>query len=190
MINFNNKLFSTDEREYWITSDLHFFHKGILKFCPDTRPWSTLEEMHEALIEEWNSKVKPDDVVFHLGDFSFAGKEKTEAIITRLNGHIVWILGNHDQKVFKTIEANKYHYLEVSMDGNKVCMMHYSLSVWNRQAYGSIAVHGHTHGRYKQGGRAIDVGYDNLGRITKLKDVVDLALQYDIVCPDQRNGDK
>lgn len=190
MINFNNKLFSTDEREYWITSDLHFFHNGILKFCPDTRPWSTLEEMHEALIEEWNSRVKPDDVVFHLGDFSFAGKEKTEAIISRLNGHIVWIIGNHDNKVFNSIKCNKHYYLEVSMDGNKVCMMHYPVSCFNRAAHGAVMLHGHCHGRYKQAGRVIDVGYDNLGGIVKLKDVVDLALQYDIVCPDKRNGDK
>jgi calcineurin-like phosphoesterase family protein len=187
MINFDNKLSSNDDRGYWITSDLHFYHNSILRFCKNTRPWGNLEEMHEALIAEWNSKVKPDDVIFHLGDFSFSGKEKTENIISQLNGEIVWVLGNHDNKVFQSIKCNKHHYLEVSFDGTKVCMMHYSLSCWNRAAHGSVMLHGHTHGNYQGEGRIVDVGYDNFGKIMKLKDVVGSALQRDIVCPDQRH---
>lgn len=48
MINFGNKLSSNDDRAYWITSDLHFYHNGILRFCKDTRHWGNLEEMHET----------------------------------------------------------------------------------------------------------------------------------------------
>jgi calcineurin-like phosphoesterase family protein len=51
----------------WFTSDTHFGHNNILKFCK--RPWNTVEEMDEALINNWNAVVGTNDIVFHLGDF-------------------------------------------------------------------------------------------------------------------------
>lgn len=87
-IKFGQKLNSSD-RNYIITADLHFGHKNVLKFCPDTRPWETVEDMKEGLIEHWNSQVGSDDVVFDLGDMFFCSKEETKEILDRLNGHIV-----------------------------------------------------------------------------------------------------
>lgn len=86
MIKFGQKLKSTDSRKYFVTSDLHFYHKRIMDFCPKTRPWNSLEEMHQHLIEYWNSKVSEDDVVFDLGDFSFGNKEQTSNILSQQNG--------------------------------------------------------------------------------------------------------
>lgn len=55
--------------------------------------------MNEELIKKWNSVVRPDDIVYHLGDFSMTSdKEKVAELVTRLNGRIVLIMGNHDQK--------------------------------------------------------------------------------------------
>ena len=56
---------------YWFTSDTHFGHKNIIEYCK--RPFSSVEQMNEMLIKKWNNKVKVDDIVFHLGDFSFRG---------------------------------------------------------------------------------------------------------------------
>ena len=95
MIKFGQKLKSTDNRKYFVTSDLHFYHKRIMDFCPETRPWNSLDEMHEYLIDHWNSNVSPDDVVFDLGDFSFGNKEQTLYTLSQLNGNIVHIYGNH-----------------------------------------------------------------------------------------------
>lgn len=92
VIGFNQKLSSKDEREYFIVSDLHFFHKGVLGFCPDTRPWKDVDEMNEGLIDHWNSVVSTDDVVFCLGDFSFKAKEATQSIIERFSTIICGIL--------------------------------------------------------------------------------------------------
>ncbi len=78
----------------WFTSDLHFGHKNILQFEKEHRPFSTLEEMHEVLIQNWNSVVKPKDKIYVLGDFAF-GKHNIP-IARRLNGHKRLILGNHD----------------------------------------------------------------------------------------------
>jgi len=77
------------------SSDHHFFHKNILKYCP--RPWNTIEEMNEGMIQRWNSVVGPDDVVYYLGDFAFGSVEKQRAIIVRLNGQKIIVRGNHDR---------------------------------------------------------------------------------------------
>lgn len=55
----------------FFTSDTHFFHEGIIKFC--TRPFESVEEMNETLIRNWNETVPKDGTVFHLGDFAFGG---------------------------------------------------------------------------------------------------------------------
>ena len=63
--------------------------------------------MNDVLIRNWNSRVKPEDTVIHNGDFCFkntpGGKEGEGAVgvnagdwIKRLNGHIVFVRGNHD----------------------------------------------------------------------------------------------
>lgn len=184
-IGFNQKLSPKDGREYYITSDLHFYHKGVLSFCPDTRPWKDVDEMNSKLIEEWNSIVKPEDVVFHLGDFCFKAKAATLEIMEQLNGKIVWVRGNHDYKVFNQIGGlDAYDYLEVRFDGVKVCMMHYPLSSWNQQGRDSVMLHGHTHGSFQGQGRIVDVGWDNWGKIIPLKDAVDFCLNKEIYCPD------
>lgn len=77
----------------WFTSDLHFGHANILKFC--NRPWETTDEMNADLIKNWNSVVKPDDLVFDLGDFAFASNSKWKDLLSQLNGHHYLILGNH-----------------------------------------------------------------------------------------------
>lgn len=184
IISFNQKLSSKDDREYYITSDLHFFHKGVLGFCPDTRPWKDVDEMNEALIDHWNSKVKPNDVIFSLGDFSFKAKEATQNIISQLNGNIVWVRGNHCYKVFNQMGLPTYDYLEVRYDGIKVCMMHYPVAAWNQQGRDSVMLHGHTHGSYEGKGKTVDVGWDNWGKIITLKEAVDYCLTKETYCPD------
>ena len=82
--------------ERWLISDTHFCHNRILEFEKSHRPFYRIEDHDEALIENWNSVVKPEDKVYHLGDFVF-GKKNVARIASRLNGHKRLILGNHDQ---------------------------------------------------------------------------------------------
>ena len=77
------------ESGIFFTSDTHFCHKKILEFCD--RPWNSIEEHDEALIDNWNSIITPDDTVFHLGDFCFGGAPKWKEILKQLNGHIYLI---------------------------------------------------------------------------------------------------
>jgi calcineurin-like phosphoesterase family protein len=78
----------------WFTSDTHFGHQNILEYEKEARPFTCLEDMHEALIDRWNSVVKPNDTVYHLGDLCFG--RKNIAIAERLNGKKRLIMGNHD----------------------------------------------------------------------------------------------
>lgn len=186
MIKFNQKIKEdTFAGEIYITSDLHFFHKNILKFCNSSRPYSTVEDMNEGLIEHWNSIVGVDDIVLHLGDFSFKGKEATEGILGRLNGNIVFLFGNHCKVLRDSIKGlTAYDYLEFRYKGVKVCCSHYPFSSWNQQGRGSVQLFGHVHGSYDGVGRQVDVGFDNWGRIIKLQEAIDFCLEKDIYCPD------
>jgi calcineurin-like phosphoesterase family protein len=89
----------------WFVADTHFGHANIIGYA--SRPFGSLEKMNEAMVRNWNSRVKKHDLVFHLGDFCFHntenGKEgegdmvNAEAYLERLNGHITFIVGNHDK---------------------------------------------------------------------------------------------
>ena len=83
----------TTETKIWFTSDTHFGHKNIINFCE--RPFKDTDEMDEFIINNWNSKINKDDIVFHLGDFAFASNKRWQELICRLNGKIYLILGNH-----------------------------------------------------------------------------------------------
>ena len=87
----------------YFTADPHLGHANIIKYC--NRPFETVEEMNEVLIERWNNKVKDDDKVFVLGDFALAPSKGIIKWGRTLNGNKTLILGNHDR-------ASKSVYLE------------------------------------------------------------------------------
>ena len=82
-------------QKVFFTSDHHFGHGNIIDF--ESRPFMDVEQMNDQMIEAWNSVVGNDDMVFHLGDFSFLNREKTKGIVSKLNGYKHLIMGNHDR---------------------------------------------------------------------------------------------
>lgn len=82
--------------ERFITADTHFGHSNIIGYC--NRPFSDVKEMDGALIQNWNSVVGKGDVVYHLGDFAMGKKDFITNIVSRLNGEIHLIKGNHDSR--------------------------------------------------------------------------------------------
>ncbi len=85
----------------FIISDTHFGHANtFLKFKLDDgtpmRPFSSVDQMDEHMIERWNSVVRPQDKVYHLGDVIFGRPERLDVIMKRLNGHKRLVIGNHD----------------------------------------------------------------------------------------------
>ena len=78
----------------WFTSDLHLSHKQEFLWGP--RGFKDQHEMNEALVENWNKVVKPDDIVYNLGDMALTDPEDALKYLLRLNGKHYWIYGNHD----------------------------------------------------------------------------------------------
>jgi calcineurin-like phosphoesterase family protein len=151
----------------WFTSDTHFLHKNILKFCPSTRTGADHIEMTELMIQVWNEKIKPGDTVYHLGDVSFGKHEETTAVLERLNGDLHLIQGNHDKNVvngpnrkfWKSVQP----YLRAKVNGQDIIMFHYPIVEWDAMHYGTWHLYGHVHGEDMglNGRKALDAGVDN-----------------------------
>lgn len=152
----------------FFTSDSHFFHAKIIKFCE--RPFSSVEEMNEGLIARHNAVVRPGDTVYNLGDVCWGTKDETwTELFGRLNGVFRLIRGNHDypllekkgRKMFTHPKiASVRDYDELKLNGHKVIISHFPFARWNRMHYGSIHLHGHEHGNLSPEGRRLDVGLD------------------------------
>lgn len=140
----------------YYTSDLHLGANNIIAY--ENRPWQTVEEMDKALIANWNSRVKPDDDVYVLGDFCFKGVTRAIEYFKRLNGHIHLIRGNHDffmsQVTFyyyiqlddRGLDVwDKGHYAHIKDNDRDVVLCHYPILYWENMEYGSIHLYGHVH---------------------------------------------
>ena len=87
--------------EIFFTSDTHFGHQPEFLWKP--RGFSSVEEMDEAIIENWNKVVKPNDIVYHLGDTMLNDNVYGLECFKRLNGQIFLIYGNHDTDARKNL---------------------------------------------------------------------------------------
>ena len=173
----------------YFTSDLHFSHKNIAKFCPQFRPFDNVEQMDEFLIRTWNETVTPEDTVYNLGDFSFAQDHKQiERVLSRLNGQHHLIYGNHDHVIrqhadfFRSQTKHDGHpllssirpYLKLKLPEikNTLVLFHYPIQEWDGCYQGWYHLYGHLHDRMAEiKGRALNVGFDLHGRFLTAQDV-------------------
>lgn len=91
----NNKKKTMSRKSIHFTSDWHIGHQNAITF--DQRPFSSLDEMHEALIRNYNAQVPKDGICYFLGDIGLSSSEKAREVISRLNGIKACIRGNHDK---------------------------------------------------------------------------------------------
>jgi len=173
----------------FFTSDTHYAHSNICSATTKwesssnlTRDFSTLDHMNATLANNINCMVGEDDILIHLGDWSFGGFEKVQEFRDRIlckNIHLV--LGNHDHHIERNKEGiqslfssvQNYLRLEVRRPINKsttekfifVCM-HYPIASWHDMNQGVIHLHGHVHlppHLRLADGKAMDVGVDGNG---------------------------
>ena len=178
----------------WFTSDFHFGHENIIKYC--NRPFSSVEEMDEALIRRWNDTVGVDDEVFFLGDFSMS--PKVIDLVGLLNGDVHLIAGNHDScwKKGRLKEAATQRFLDAGFDsvatsgeitiGNRTLLMsHFPFERDARHGdrYAEFApkdngewlLCGHVHDSWKVQRRQINVGIDAWGgRLVSTEDIAEV----------------
>lgn len=136
------------------TSDLHLGHNNIVNLCK--RPFADVDEMDAVLIDNWNRKVKKNDVVYLTGDAVW-DKKKVAFYMEQLSGKKILIAGNHDSTWIKREECQKYFddivpYLEVHLNGHPITMCHYPMLEWRSSREESkrklgYLIHGHIHNR-------------------------------------------
>lgn len=150
---------------FWLTSDTHFGHTNIIKYAG--RPFTTVEEMDDVLISNWNAVVGKRDIVWHLGDFAYRNAEGVLQYKQRLNGRIHILRGNHDNPnhlrwVFG--EGRVFDVRDVGFNGQRIFLSHYAHRVWPASHKGSFHAYGHSHNgldkTYGRWGRSKDVGVD------------------------------
>jgi len=173
------------DQKLWFTSDTHYDHKNICAATTSwvgaenlTRKFSSLDKMNDELVFWINQRVGQDDILFHLGDWSFNGFDNIRKFRERIvckNVHL--ILGNHDhhiernkdniQSIFSSV--NQYLHLDVKWEGKgkfehaRFALMHYPIASWNGMSDGVIHLHGHVHlpnNLRVADGKAMDVGVD------------------------------
>ena len=158
-------------KNIFFTSDTHFFHSNVIKYS--NRPFKNVLEMNDFLIKSWNQTVKKNDDVYHLGDFALCKKKDLKSIVSKLNGNIHVVKGNHDREIIKGsnkdlfIWVKDYYRLKVPDNrapGGKqiIILFHYPIESWDQQRYGVWHLHGHSHGYTPRNLslKRIDVGVD------------------------------
>lgn len=182
------KIIKTSQSNIWFTSDTHYGHKNICRGTTkwngpleETRDFQTLDEMNTAIVDNINAVVMPDDILFHLGDWSFGGESAIGEFRRRVvcnNIHLIY--GNHDTTIknspFKQdLFSSCQDYLELDVrmytgDSQKklvfqqdFILMHFPISSWNGMNKGAIHLHGHVHfspDKRIGKGKLMDVGVD------------------------------
>lgn len=167
----------------WFTSDTHFGHANIIRYC--NRPFKSVEEMDNAIIKNINDLVKPDDTLWHLGDFCFGPKDADAFIRVAANyrrrincNKIILIHGNHDPdpyhyryderekgKRFAALFHEMYPIRRTTILGQKFTLNHYAQRVWDKSHKGSFHLYGHSHGSLPDDPNSLsfDCGVDSHG---------------------------
>ena len=156
----------------FFTADLHLNHKKIIEYC--NRPFSSISEMNDVLISNWNQKIGTGDLVYILGDFAFS---RTRFFLEALNGLKVFIDGDHDKEIHDSVmpvlhkgylhildkdcfnnsdKERKYFVSEIS----SITLCHWCMRTWRQSHYNSWHLYAHSHGHLPPIGKSWDVGVD------------------------------
>ena len=151
--------FKFNAEHTFFTSDTHFNHANIIKFC--NRPFKDVEQMNDVMIANWNSVIGKDDTVFHLGDFCLGGAAEWTKILDRLNGKIYLIMGNHDLKNIRQGFISRFEHVAMQMrieiGKKRIYLCHYPFLCFEGSYKDDVwQLFGHVHTRRSNSG--IDAG--------------------------------
>jgi calcineurin-like phosphoesterase family protein len=142
------------------TADNHFGHEAIITMS--ARPFTTVDEMDETMIANWNAVVAKNDNVWHVGDFAHRiDVKRKRAIFSRLNGSKHLVPGNHDDADTLSLAwASIGQIRQIVVDGQKIVLCHYGLRTWPGSRRGALHFYGHSHGTLPGNSQSLDVGVD------------------------------
>jgi calcineurin-like phosphoesterase family protein len=150
-------------RGIWFTSDFHFGHFNIIRYC--NRPFANAQEMDAAILDRTNACVKPNDILYFLGDFCLGSTEKVIVYRQRLVCSTMhFIEGNHDKVTRKLphLFASWGVLSEINIAGQRIVLCHYAMKVWPHHSQGAWHLYGHSHGNLPDEplSLSLDVGVD------------------------------
>lgn len=154
----------------FFTSDTHYGHNNIIKFC--NRPFSSVEEMDAEMIKRFNERVKYNDTVYHLGDFTLDGYKTFKRVMDQLRIKQIIIMGydfHHDKRWLGTFYTSAWTkfipgkmIIVDNFNTNKhFVLCHFPFESWDRMHYKSIHLHGHSHNTLRKLPHRYDVGVDS-----------------------------
>lgn len=148
----------------FFTSDLHLFHHGILTY-EEVRSYATVEEMHEAIIDNWNKEVRPSDTVVVTGDVCFGGNACWDGMVEifkRLHGRKELVMGNHDEKIPLHILASCFSRVLGVKRFDRCVVTHIPVHPGQFERY-TANIHGHLHSKriHREDG-SVDPRYINV----------------------------
>lgn len=132
----------------FFTSDLHLGHANIIRHC--NRPFESVEEMDEVILQRWNAKVNPADTVYILGDLMFRNSKPPEEYLAQMPGKKHFIVGNHDKAWMKKTDLGRWFgsvdMMLFTSDGlRKLTMCHYPMMSWPFSNHEGWMIYGHIH---------------------------------------------
>ena len=161
--------------DIWFTSDQHWGHERIRYFeAKNRKMFESTRDMDEYMIETWNKVVKKDDLVYYLGDFALAPKNRKKEIMAHLNGHKISIRGNHDSgpihmKEIGFSEAYNWMTLNLERDGlpnKRILLIHDSNDFLRKSGEKNnidYILCGHVHSNWRKRQNVVNVGVDLWG---------------------------
>lgn len=148
----------------WWTSDTHFHHTNIIKYCgrpfKDEKCLPQVWYMNHTMETRWNEAIKVRDVVYFLGDFAMGPRILIPQTLKKLNGYKILVRGNHDRSEAYMLESGfdeSHEELRVNIDGIELYMRHRPAKDWKGADYHLC---GHVHEHMKRRGNMINVGVD------------------------------
>ena len=190
----------------WFTADTHFYHKKIPLFtkrrfclnkeekkqmdsiwgrggpictewgnwCPS---WESINRMNDVLINNINNCVGQKDILYHLGDFCYAPKDRvenfTKSVLAKIKCKNIYLIkGNHDDEIIFKYFKDCHERKEFKFNKKFLVLSHYAQLIWNRSHRGSWMLYGHSHATAEEfldkmmpDRLSIDVGVDNINRL-------------------------
>jgi calcineurin-like phosphoesterase family protein len=150
----------------YFTADTHFNHYNIIKYC--NRPFKSIEEMDNVIINNINEQLQNDDTLYILGDFCFGDDKKISIYRNRIYiSDIRLVLGNHDKILRKNYRLRNLFTevcefgQEIKIDNKRITISHYAMDTWPGSNHGAISLHGHSHAQLPIKNNRLDVGVDN-----------------------------
>lgn len=149
-------------KKIWIWSDHHFNHENVIMY--GKRPFSSLGDMHEKLIENYKNKTSKGDVCIFAGDVVFGSSKVFNNEILPLfnNTYNILVIGNHDfdRKILKSLDFDEIHLiLNFNINDKDFIISHYPFIIENIDF---INIHGHIHNKESEYPHQFNVSLENI----------------------------